>query len=119
MTAETLAIIQGIYFLITGVWPLFSIKTFMAVTGPKTDLWLVKTVGAVLAVIGAVLIVAGRGDEVTSAIALLAAGSAAALACVDVIYAARRVISPIYLADAAAEAALIIFWFVFYFLKTA
>lgn len=119
MTVATLAVIQGIYFLLTGVWPLFSIHSFMAVTGPKTDVWLVKTVGAVLAVIGATLIVAGRGDEVTPAIALLAAASAAALAAVDVIYASRRVISSIYLADAAAEAALIACWFVFYFLKTA
>lgn len=118
MTPEALAMIQGGYFLLTGVWPLFSINTFMAVTGPKTDLWLVKTVGAVLAVIGAALITAGAEEEVTPAIALLAAGSAAALAAVDVVYASRRIISRIYLADAAAEAALIICWAIFYLLPT-
>ncbi len=118
MTPETLAMIQGWYFLLTGVWPIFSINTFMAVTGPKTDLWLVKTVGAVLAVIGAVLLTVGGTHEVTPAVALLAAGSAAALAAVDVLYASKRVISPIYLADAAAELALIIGWGVFYLPKT-
>ena len=29
--------VQGLYCLITGVWPLVSIDTFQAVTGPKTD----------------------------------------------------------------------------------
>jgi hypothetical protein len=34
----------------TGLWPLVSIGTFQQVTGPKTDLWLVKTVGVLIAV---------------------------------------------------------------------
>lgn len=107
---ETVAIVQGIYFLVTGIWPIFSIGTFMVITGPKTDLWLVKTVGAVLGVIGAALTLAGARAEVTPAMIVLAVGSAASLAAVDVVYAARRVISPVYLLDAVLEAALIIWW---------
>jgi len=107
---NALAIAQGGYFFVTGVWPIFSIGTFMAVTGPKTDLWLVKTVGVVLAVIGATLVTAGFRAEVTPSLAFLAVGSAAALAGVDLYYASRRVISPIYLCDAAAEAVLILCW---------
>jgi len=52
------ALVQGIYFFVTGVWPLISTNTFQMVTGPKTDLWLAKTVGIILATIGAVLIFA-------------------------------------------------------------
>lgn len=69
--------------LLTVLWSLLSIDTFQKVTGPKTDLWLVKTVG----VIGAVLGVSG-------------------LAAVDVFYVAKGRISPVYLLDAAAELAL-------------
>ena len=29
--------IQGLYYLMTGVWPLVSIETFQTVTGRKTD----------------------------------------------------------------------------------
>ena len=29
--------VQGAYFLVTGVWPLVSIRSFQAVTGKKTD----------------------------------------------------------------------------------
>ena len=47
----TLAMIQGAYFLATGIWPLLHLASFMRVTGPKTDRWLVKTVGALVAVL--------------------------------------------------------------------
>ncbi|GFO65730.1 hypothetical protein [Geomonas paludis] len=106
----TVASVQGAYFLTTGLWPIFSIRTFMMITGPKTDLWLVKTVGAVLGVTGAALLVAGLADQVTQALVLLAVGSAAALAAADVIYASRKVIAPVYLLDAVLEAALIVWW---------
>jgi hypothetical protein len=105
-----LALGQGVYFLLTGVWPLVSIRTFMAVTGPKTDIWLVKTVGVVVAVIGAVLVLAGWRGAVTPEILLLAVGSAGGLAAIDVWYVARRVIAPIYLLDAALEVGLIVLW---------
>lgn len=107
---ETLAILQGGYFLVTGVWPLFSSRTFQMITGPKHDLWLVKTVGVTIAAIGASLILAGARGEVAPAIALLAAGSAAGLGAIDVIYALKKVISPVYLLDAAVEAVLVIWW---------
>jgi hypothetical protein len=105
-----LALGQGIYYFASGVWPLLSMRTFEAVTGPKTDRWLVKTVGVLVSVIGAVLIFSGRRRRVTPESALLAAGSAAALGAVDTIYATRGRISKIYLLDAVAEAALIAAW---------
>ena len=107
---EPLAILQGAYFLITGVWPLFSIRTFQMVTGPKNDLWLVKTVGVTIAAIGAPLILAGVRGEVNPAIVLLAVGSAAGLGAIDVFYSLKKVILPVYLLDAAVEAVLVIWW---------
>jgi FtsH-binding integral membrane protein len=98
---------QGLYFALTGVWALVSIRTFMAVTGPKTDVWLVKTVGLLVLVIGAVLTMAGLRRRTTPENVLLAAGSASALTLIDVYYVARRRISPIYLLDAVAEIFLI------------
>ena len=47
-----LPVAQGVYFLLTGIWPLLSMRTFEAVTGPKVDRRLVKTVGVLVAVIG-------------------------------------------------------------------
>ena len=39
---------QAVYYILTGVWPLVHIRSFMAVTGPKTDLWLARTTGAAI-----------------------------------------------------------------------
>jgi hypothetical protein len=104
------ALVQGIYFFVTGIWPIISINTFQKVTGPKMDLWLVKTVGIILATIGAVLIFAQANTEINSSIILLAIGSALSLAIVELVYVAKRVISPIYLADAIIELILIAWW---------
>ncbi len=82
----------------------------MAVTGPKRDVWLVKTVGAVLAAVGASIGVAAWRQSVGPETVVLAVGSAAALAAIDVVYVAKRVIAPTYLLDAAAEAVPIGAW---------
>lgn len=104
------ALLQGIYFFVSGIWPIIHMHSFLKVTGPKTDLWLVKTVGLILAVIGAVLIVAQLNGEVNNSITILAIGSALSLAIVEFVYVARRVISPIYLGDAIIELVLIGWW---------
>jgi hypothetical protein len=106
----TVALVQGIYFLVTGIWPLLSMRTFLAVTGPKTDLWLVKTVGLILAVIGAVLIYAWVIAAINPPVISLAIGAAASLTLVEIVYVSKRVISPIYLGDAVAELGLIAWW---------
>jgi hypothetical protein len=77
------------------------------VTDPKTDLWLVKRVGMILAIIGAVLIFAQINMEINSSIILLAIGIALSLAIVELMYVSKRVISAVYLADALIELILI------------
>lgn len=108
--AGALAALQGVYFLATGVWPLVHIDSFLAVTGPKTDLWLVQTVGALVAVVGGVLLLAAARGRVSWEALALGAGGAAALGAVDVVFVARDVIPPVYLADAAAEAVFVLWW---------
>jgi hypothetical protein len=107
---SALAIAQGVYFAATGIWPIVDMRSFEAVTGPKTDKWLVRTVGVLVAAIGGALIAAGARRAVTPEIAGLAIGSAAGLGLIDVIYSSNGRISKIYLADAAAEAAVIAAW---------
>jgi hypothetical protein len=101
---------QGLYYLITGLWPLISMETFLAITGPKTDLWLVDTVAVLVTVIGSVLLFAAARHQITSAIWLLAIGSAAALTIVESFYALRGVIWSVYLLDAVLEVGLIALW---------
>jgi hypothetical protein len=109
-SAAVVALVQGAFYVATGIWALVDLDSFMAVTGPKTDHWLVKTVGVLVTVIGAVLLLAWRTRRLTREIVLLAAGSALALAAIDVTYVSNGTISPIYLLDAVAEVGLAGAW---------
>ena len=76
------ALAQGIYYSVSGAWALVHIESFMRVTGPKHDVWLVKSVGGMLVASGVGLILAAW----------------------------KGVISRIYLADAGVETAFLACW---------
>jgi len=94
---------QGIYFMVTGIWPVLHMPSFEAVTGPKLDDWLVKMVGLLAFVIGATIFSAAKRDSITRDLLFLAVGSALAFMAIDVWYALTGRISLIYLADAIVE----------------
>jgi hypothetical protein len=113
--------IQGCYFLATGVWPLVSIESFQLVTGRKTDHlvtgnesdhWLVNTVAVLVIAIAVVLLFAAARQRISTELALLALTSSTGLAAIDIVYAWRGVISPVYLIDAVVELFFIVFWLV-------
>ncbi|MCE7054673.1 hypothetical protein LZF95_08315 [Algoriphagus sp. AGSA1] len=110
MDYSVLLKIQSIYFLGTGIWPLVSISTFLDITGPKNDLWLVKVVGILISVIGFVLLVASFDKKRNHPIILLAIASSAALGLVDIVFFVSNTIPAIYLLDAVAEFILILLW---------
>jgi hypothetical protein len=105
-----IAIAHAIYFGITGIWPIVHMKSFIAVTGPKTDLWLVKAVGALVTAIAAAVGVAAMRRDIGASTIALAVLSCAALCAIDVIYVMKGTIARIYLADAAVEVLLIAAW---------
>jgi hypothetical protein len=107
---KRLAYGQGIYFLLTGLWPVFDINSFLWITGPKTDLWLVRTFGLLIAAVGFSLIRAARENQLTHSLCVVGSLTALALAVSDSFYVALGTISPIYLGDAVAEIALVFFW---------
>lgn len=109
-TERAALVVQGGYFLMIGLWPLFDMGSFQAITGPKTDLWLVRTVGVLVAVIGAVLLMAVRNEHPPLEVLTLAVGAATGLALVDLAIVFTRTASPIYLLDAAIEGGLILWW---------
>ena len=107
---RALAIGQGVFYVVTGLWPVVSLRTFEAVTGPKVDGWLVKTTGVLITAIGAGLTTAGLRGRVTPDLKLVAVGAAAGLAAIDVVYVSRGRIARVYLLDALAEVGLIGAW---------
>jgi hypothetical protein len=110
--ARAACLAQGLYYLVTGLWPLLHMPSFLRVTGPKTDLWLVRTVAGLIVAVALALLLALARETPVREVQALAVASACALLAIDVVYVCKRVISPIYLADAAAELALIAAWIV-------
>jgi hypothetical protein len=108
-------IVQGAYYVATGVWPIVSMRSFEAVTGPKRDDWLVKTVGALVTVIGSSVALwsAARcqaGDKPIRQARTLGLAAALVLAAIDTVYAVKERISKIYLLDAIAEITVAFAW---------
>ena len=107
---RAVAAAHGTYYVVTGVWPILSLATFEAVSGPKMDDWLVRTVGIVLTIVGLTLLSAALKNDLGAPVRVLAIGSAASLALVDFFYALRGVIWPIYMLDGVGEVLLIAMW---------
>ena len=105
---------QGLYYFVTGLWALLSMRTFEKVTGPKTDHWLLKTIGLMLVVIGLALITGGVRKTITPEMAVLGVGTAGALLGIDVFNVSIKKIPRIYLLDAVAELILIVGWIAIY-----
>lgn len=110
-----LAIFQGVFYMLTGIWPILHMDSFIAVTGPKVDLWLVRTVGMLIFFIGTGIFTAGIRKQVNISNIIIAAGAAFGLMVVDVTYVWLDVISPIYLLDAVVELILVILWIILVF----
>jgi hypothetical protein len=105
-----LPLLHGVFWIFGGLWAVLHRRSFERASGPKVDYWLVRTVGSLLAVTGLSLVSAWRSNRVTRETALTAAGGAAALVGIDVVYVARRRISPVYLLDGLAHALLVAAW---------
>jgi len=92
---------QGAYFVITGLWPLLGMQSFMEATGPKQDTWLVEMVGLLAASIGLTFLVSSlRGGRLPL---VLGYSTALSFLAMDLIYVISGVIGRIYLLDAAIQ----------------
>ena len=82
----------------------------MAVTGPKNDIWLVKTVSTILLAIAVTLLsyIYVKTDPLPAI--LLGFFTSAGLAAIDFYYSGRAVISPVYALDGIAEVIFAVAW---------
>lgn len=102
--------IQATYILVTAVWPIIDIESFMAITGPKRDVWLVKTVGALLIPVACTMYyhLFIRSDH--RPVIVLATLTSLAFVVIDFYYALNDVISNVYLLDGLIELIFLIGW---------
>lgn len=107
--AQHIVLVQLFYTLLTAVWPLVHIDSFMAVTGRKTDLWLVKTFSLLLLGVCVCFATALLHREMQAAKALSLSSSVALLSS-DLYYTLTGTISYIYLADGLIQLFLLCWW---------
>jgi hypothetical protein len=111
----TLLWIQGIYTLVTAIWGLVDIDSFMKVTGPKADIWLVKTVSTILCAIGVAMIVESVKKTYSISLVILILLNSIGLAAIDFYYAGNDVIWDVYQLDGLAQIVFITLWLIIVF----
>jgi hypothetical protein len=108
--SHTTAGVQGLFYVLTGAWPIVHMESLLAVTGPKSDLWLVQTFGALLCGLGAVLVSAAISRQLEGGTMHAALVTAAVLAAADIVFVSIGAIVPVYLLDASVELVLVGCW---------
>lgn len=101
---------QGVFNVLNGLWPLVHMSSFETVFGPKTDRWLVRTVGGLLLANGIAQLRTGNGKSDVQQAGRIGLGTAATLTTIDLVYVGNGTLSRMYLLDAAAELLWITLW---------
>lgn len=119
MSTRWVPLIQGLYVLMTALWPLLYLENFIQVTGPKTDIWLVRAISFLLLPYAVfcfwTALVQRPVPQVLSGSMMLMGVS---LAGVEFYYATHRVISTLYELDAVLQI-LFAVWWAFHFFRSA
>lgn len=102
--------IQTLYYFLTAVWGLVDIESFMEVTGPKTDIWLVKTVSILLLAVSFCFFAHLFIKTNRWPVIILAISCCISLAFIDFYYAGKQTISAIYFLDGIAQIMLLLVW---------
>ncbi|MBA3463172.1 MAG: hypothetical protein H0T46_24665 [Deltaproteobacteria bacterium] len=107
---------QGVFYVVTGLWPIIHLRSFEAVTGRKKEGWLAKSMGGLIAAVGAALIAGSLEKRESAALRVLGMGSAIALGVADLVFAKQQKThnrhQKAYYADAAAEGAALAGWII-------
>ena len=93
-------VLQGGYYLMTGLWPLAHFRSFTALSGPKPDRFQTQATGALFAATGLALL---TGDCATRGLRLLAGATAGSALAMEVAY--RRYLPRVFLLDAVLQSA--------------
>jgi hypothetical protein len=107
-----LALGQGLYDLLGGLWPLVDMDSFEAVTGAKLDGWLVRTVAGMMVVIGAVLIRDASRGMIPGSMKIVAAGISLVLGLVALFGAMSDRIHQLYLIDGLVHLGFVAGWII-------
>jgi hypothetical protein len=104
------SLIQGLYYIMIGLWPVLGLDSFLAATGHKHDFWLAQKMGLLLVAVGCTLCLASYRRARSPEIMLLAVASAVLLGGAGLIFVIAGTISLIYLLDAVIQLSILGLW---------
>src|SRR4051812_43345695 len=113
MKNTTVAYCHAIYFFVTGIWPFIHSESFFFITGPKTDVWLVKMVGLLATATAISITYALVKTLFNKAVLFFVLSISLSFAVIDCFYAFRGDIRTVYLGDATIESVFILLYLVF------
>ncbi|MDQ0905984.1 hypothetical protein QFZ22_001969 [Streptomyces canus] len=90
--------------------PLVHLRSFEWIFGPKTDVWLQRTIGGLLVSAGLAQLAAAPGPQGSAQARRIGLGTALTLLAVDLVYVPKGRIRPTYLVDAAMQTGWISTW---------
>lgn len=88
------------------------LDSFLFVTGPKTDTWLVKTVSLLIVCMGLTFLKASSAKHFSASVCVLAVSAASAFIFIDMYYPLRGIISKVYMIDGFVQLIFIISWII-------
>ncbi|MGD8867101.1 MAG: hypothetical protein PVI01_05715 [Gemmatimonadales bacterium] len=107
-------LVQGTYYILTGLWPLAHFSSFSRAVALSVNPFQAQASGAVLVVIGAYLLEAGRREPPGASATLLGIAIAGAIAVVDLVWLPRLAAPSALWGDLLAEVAIATALVIFY-----
>jgi hypothetical protein len=107
---KVVPLVQGAFYLASGLWPILHSRSFERATGPRHDRLLVKTLGAAVTVLGASLLLAAFRRPGKRTLVPLGPGTQVAMAAADTLYARKGRIRPTQVIDTIAELVMLASW---------
>lgn len=105
---------QGLYYMLTGLWPLAHFSSYSRALALPVNPFQAQVFGAVLVVIGAHFMEAGRREPPGPSATLLGVAVACAIAVVDMVWLPRLGSVSVLWIDLVAEVAIAVSLVVFY-----
>lgn len=103
-------LLQSLYYLFTGLWPLLHMLSFSSEAGTKADSWLLKTEAMLIVCIIAAFAIDLYTRKYTTSIVFLAISSSIGFLYIDLWHSLFYNMSGIYLTDAFAHLILMTVW---------
>jgi hypothetical protein len=108
--AAATGLVQGLYYVAIGLWPLLGTASFLELTGAKPDAWSFQAVAVLMVAVGLAIALAGVRRHTDGEVRLLALAAAAGLLVLDVVHVVGGRVSPVYLVDALAQGLFALAW---------